>query len=82
MPGEFKVHVRSLMKATSNGTDVCVCKRVRVGGRGRSLGQWDSLSKEALTRNSTWLLGNSIALLHIGAMGRGGVYLQHVCLRV
>lgn len=41
-------------------------------GRERSLGQWDSLSEEALTRNSTWLLGNRIALLNIGALGMWG----------
>lgn len=44
-----------------------------MGERGReSLGQWDSLSEEALTRNSTWLLGNRIALLNIGASGMWG----------
>ena len=80
------------MKTTSSGVTVCsdvfVCekereKKGRMGDGGRRLGQWDSLSNKALTRNSTWLLGNRTALLHILAQGEGGFAgLQHVCVCV
>lgn len=57
---------------------MCVGER----GRERSPGQWDSLSEEALTRNSTWLLGNRIALLNTGAVGIRGGGVNLLCVYV
>lgn len=58
---------------------VCVCVMESIGvcaSGAQELQQWEqqlgSRCKLPLTSNSTWLLGNRTALLHIGSIGEGG----------